>query len=157
MSSGSGDGKGEGKSELDAARPGAGGVVFRAGGELWFLPASIAMKVMPIPEMAEVPGGPVELRGVALVDGNMIPVVDALDEPWERLEQRTAPLSSHKEAMLVCAVLGETLGLVGIDVVATGRFEQGESAGEVKHDTETARTFDVAALVARVREGRWAV
>ena len=147
-------------SELEGARPGPGGVVFRVGGELWFLPASIAMKVMPIPEMAEVPGGPLELRGVALVDGNMIPVVDALDEPWgrlERLERRTAPHSNHKEAMLVCAVLGETLGLVGIDVVATGRFEQGESAGEVKHDTEIARTFDVAALVARVREGRWAV
>jgi hypothetical protein len=54
-------------------------------------------------------------------------------------------------------VLGETLGLVGIDVVATGSFESGESAGEVKLDEETARTFDVAALVARIREGRWAV
>ena len=143
--------------ELAASRPAAGGVVFRAGGELWFLPASIAMKMMPIPEMAAVPGGPLELRGVALVDGNMIPVVDALEEPLERLERTTPPLADQKEAMLVCTVLGETLGLVGIDVVATGRFEQGESAGEVKHETETARTFDVAALVARVREGRWAV
>ena len=110
-----------------------------------------------MPEMAGVPGGPPELRGVALVDGNMIPVVDAFEEPLERLERSAIPAQGHEQAMLVCAVLGETLGLVGIDVVATGRFEPGESAGEVKLGDETARTFDVAALVARIREGRWAV
>lgn len=141
-----------------AAKPAAGGVVFRVGGELWFLPASIAMKVMPIPEMARVPGGPLELRGVALVDGDMIPVVDALAPgPEERAEPEAVLLEPRRQAMLVCAVLGETLGLVGIDVVATGRFEPGELAGEVKLGDETARTFDVAALIARVREGRWAV
>jgi hypothetical protein len=59
--------------------------------------------------------------------------------------------------MLVCAVLGESVGLVGLEVVATGRFESGERAGEVKNGTETARTFDVAAVIAGVREGRWAV
>ena len=140
----------------DATKPAAGGVLFRIGGELWFLPASIAMKVMPIPEMAAVPGGPPELRGVALVEGDMIPIVDAVEEPLERIERSAMP-GPTKEAMLVCAVLGETLGLVGIDVVATGRFEPGDAAGEVKLGDETARTFDVAALVARVREGRWAV
>ncbi len=134
----------------------AGGVVFRVGSDLWFLPASIAIKVMPIPEMARVPGGPVELRGVALVDGNMIPVVDALEQaPLGLREGRRA--EPHNEAMLVCAFLGETLGLVGLEVVATGRFEPGESSGEVRLGAETARTFDVAALVARIREGRWAV
>ena len=141
----------------DTVKPPAGGVLFRIGDELWFLPASIAMKVMPIPEMAAVPGGPPELRGVALVDGDMIPIVDAVEEPLERIERSATSRPLAKEAMLVCAVLGETLGLVGIDVVATGRFEPGEAAGEVKLGDETARTFDVAALVARVREGRWAV
>ena len=144
----------------EGTKPAAGGVLFRIAGELWFLPASIAMKVMPIPEMAAVPGGPPELRGVALVDGNMIPVVDAFEEPLERLERSATPGDGApvgEQAMLVCAVLGETLGLVGIDVVATGRFEPGESVGEVKLGDEMARTFDVAALVARVREGRWAV
>ncbi len=139
----------------DTTKPGVGGVLFRVAGELCFLPASIAMRVMPLPEMAAVPGGPPELRGVALVGGHMIPVVDAVEEPLERLERSAANPGEH--AMLVCAVLGETLGLVGIDVVATGRFEPGESAGEVKLGDETARTFDVAALVARIREGRWAV
>ncbi|MCW5837689.1 MAG: chemotaxis protein CheW [Labilithrix sp.] len=124
-----------------------GGVVFRAGEELFFLPASIAMKISPIPEMARVPGGPLELRGVALVGGVMIPVVDVVE----------GPDAGPAGAMLVCAVLGESVGLVGIEVVATGRFEAGEGPGEVKFGDETARTFDVAAVIARVREGRWAV
>jgi purine-binding chemotaxis protein CheW len=129
-------------------RPGGhGGVVFRVAGEPFFLPASIAMKVIPVPSIARIPGGPHELRGVALVDGNMIPVVDVADE------RSAAPRAG--EAMLLCAVLGESLGLVGIDIVATGRFD--EEGGEVKVGNETARTFDVASVIARVREGRWAV
>lgn len=133
---------------VEGTTPAAGGVVFRIKDELWFLPASIAMKVTPIPEMAAVPGGPPELRGVALVDGDMIPIVDALEDRAER---------SAEGGMLVCAVLGELLGLVGIAVVATGRFDAGERPGEVTWGEQTARTFDVAALVARIREGRWAV
>jgi chemotaxis signal transduction protein len=132
-----------------------GGVLFRVGGELRFLPASIAMKVLPTPAMARVPGSPPELRGVALVDGNVIPVVDVLGD--EKVASRAARVKpGHCGAMLVCAVLGEAVGLVGIDVVATGRFESAAS-GDVKLGDETASVFDVAAVIARVREGRWAV
>lgn len=123
-----------------------GGVVFRASGELWFLPATIAIKVMPTPEIAPVPGGPRELRGVALVDGAMIPVVDVIE----------GAVGLASTAMLVCAVLGESVGIVGIDVLATGRFEATDQGG-VRHGDENARLFDVAAVIARVREGRWAV
>jgi chemotaxis signal transduction protein len=131
-----------------------GGVVFRVAGELCFLPASIAMKVMPIPQMASVPGGPLALRVVALVDGDMIPVVDVIEDA-----DASSPESSDRtgDAMLVCAVLGESVGLVGIQIVATGRFETAEHSGEVRLGNETARPFDVAAVIARVREGRWAV
>lgn len=152
-----------------------GGVIFRVAGELVFLPASIAMKVMPMPEIASVPGGPSELRGVALVDGNMIPVID-LGDP---VSSRLPPISSRTReaggfpgmvgAMLVCVVLGEAVGLVGIEIVETGRFEavHGRSADphlpgetpaiEVRHGAETARSFDLTGAIARVREGRWAV
>lgn len=144
--------------EGEATKRAAGGVVFRVGRKLWFLPASIAMKIVPIPEMAQVPGGPSELRGVALVDGSMVPVVDALThESPELVYTRGDPPEKRQGAMLVCVVLGEILGLVGVDVVATGRFEAGESSGEVKLGDEIARPFDVAALIARVREGRWVV
>lgn len=143
--------------EASAAKPQHGGVAFRVAGELYFLPASIAMKVSPIPEMARVPGGPLALRGVALFEGNMIPVVDALDVLDVLEEQPSGEVREPTGAMLVCAVLGESVGLVGIEVVATGRFETGERAGEVNVGGETARTFDVAAAIAKVREGRWAV
>ena len=126
-----------------------GGVIFRAGGALFFVPATIALKVMPCPEMARIPGAPPELGGVALVDGDMIPIIDVLGGGTS---------SGGKGApMLVCSVLGEGVGLVGIDVVATGRFEVGERPGEVKLGAEAARAFDVTGLLARVGEGRWAV
>lgn len=138
---------------MPGERLNVGGVVFRARGELFFLPASIAMKVMPAPEMAYVPGGPTELRGVALVDGDMIPVVDLGEERAPPRAGRTESAS----AMLVCAVLGECVAFVGMDVVATGRFEVDGVTGELKLGDETARSFDVAGVVARVSEGRWAV
>lgn len=128
-----------------------GGVVFRRGlagasAGLAFLPATIAMKIMPVPPYARVPGGPPELRGVALVDGDMIAIV--------------AAGSLQSDAMLVCAVLGEQVGLVGIEVVATGKFAAAEG-GDVHVTSEKepviARAFDVAQLIARVREGRWGV
>ena len=121
-----------------------GGVVFRRGPSsgLAFLPATIAMKVMPLPQIARVPGGPPELRGVALVDGDMIAIVNA------------GTLST--DAMLVCAVAGEQVGLAGIEVVATGKFEPAD-AGDVRMGAEIARAFDVATLIAKVREGRWGV
>jgi chemotaxis signal transduction protein len=121
-----------------------GGVVFRRGPSsgLAFLPATIAMKVMPLPHIARVPGGPPELRGVALVDGDMIAIVNA------------GTLST--DAMLVCAVAGEKVGLVGIEVVATGKFDPAE-AGDVQMGAEIARAFDVATLIAKVRKGRWGV
>lgn len=122
-----------------------GGVVFRIDGEPWFLPASIATKVIAAPTVARVPGAPPELRGVALVDGNIIPVIELGSATLER------------EAMLVCTVLGERVGLVGVEIVATGRFEAAGASGEVKTSGETARTFDVTSVIARVREGRWAV
>lgn len=96
-----------------------GGVVFRRSAPgtspgLAFLPATIAMKVMPIPAIGAMPGAPPELHGVALVDGDMIAIVKA------------GTLAG--DAMLVCAVLGEQVGLVGVEVVATGKFEAAESA-----------------------------
>jgi len=117
-----------------------GGVVFRVGEKLAFLPATIALKVMPAPAIARVPGGPHELRGVALVDGDMIAIV--------------AASAASSDAMLVCAVMGEQVGLVGVQIVATGRFEAVDG-GDVRHGDELARPFDLASLIARVHESRW--
>jgi chemotaxis signal transduction protein len=122
-----------------------GGIVFRAADHLHFLPASVAVKVMPVPAIARVPGAPRPLVGVALVDGETVPVIE---------------IGPARGALLVISFLGERVGLVGAEVLATGRFETTTASvhGEhVVHEGVVARLFDVAAVVAEVRAGRWAV
>jgi len=156
-----------------------GGVVFRVFGTdaLCFLPSTIAIKVTAIPEMAHIPGAPIELRGVALVDGAMIPIIEVVADGAEPSITRERA-SSDGRAMLVCTVLGESVGLVGIDVHATGFFDSDDAAEGADGDGDGAGApttkhvrvpsmhgegfmraglFDVAGVIARVREGRWAV
>ena len=119
----------------------SGGVVFRVGEELCFLPAGTAVKVSTVPDIARVPGGPRELVGVAIVDGETLPILAAGDA---------------RSAMIVVVDRGERVGLVGVEVLATGRFEPA-GEGAVAYGGGVARTFDVAALAQRVRETRWGV
>jgi chemotaxis signal transduction protein len=134
-----------------------GGVVFRVADALFFLPASIAGKVLPMPGVARVPGAPEELVGVALVEGEMVPVV-AVGELGSRGPRRSKsdrPRADNRP-MLVCTYLGERIGLVGLEIVATGVFDV--PGGErVVHAGAEVPPFDVAAVVSRLREGRWAV
>lgn len=146
------------------------GVVFRIGDRHHFLPAAVAQKVMSMPEVARMPGGPPELRGVALVDGNMIPIVDVnpLEAPPSSLRDLRQPRelrTPSSKAMLVALVpsspLGgaaglEPVGLVGLDVVATGSFES-EDGISARWGAAYAQPFDVVEAIARVREGLWAV
>jgi len=122
-----------------------GAVVFRAGDSLHFLPANVAVKVMPMPDVARVPGGPPELVGVGLVDGETLPIV-SLGE---------TPRPSARVAMLVLGYLGERIGLVGLEVLATGRFAL--HGDHVEYAGREARLFDVASLVTKISAGRWAV
>lgn len=117
-----------------------GGVVFRVGSELFFLPATVAQRVVPVPQIGRIPSAPPDLCGLALVDGEMIPVV---------------ALAGSRTAMLVVQYLGERVGIVGVDVIASGRFETQHD--RVVHRDEHARLFDVSAVVARVRDTRWVV
>ncbi len=135
-----------------------GGVLFRVAEQLYFLPATIASKVLPMPVMARVPGAPAELVGVALVEGEMIPVVAIGD-----LERRASRRSKNPDRaradsrpMLVCTYLGERLGLVGLVIIATGRFDSAHP-DQVSHNGVPAELFDVGAVFSSLREGRWAV
>jgi chemotaxis signal transduction protein len=135
-----------------------GGVLFRVAEALYFLPATVASKVLPMPGVARVPGAPPELVGVALVDGETIPVVALadLDGPGSRRPPAGERPRADNRPMLVCSYLGERLGLVGLEIVATGRFEAGE-AERVVCEGAVASPFDLGAVVARLRQGRWAV
>ena len=130
-----------------------GGVLFRVDGALFFLPASTATKVLPMPNVARVAGGPNLLVGIALVDGETLPVV-AVTDLDARGSRRPPPpdgVRADNRPLLVCTVAGEKVGLVGLSIVKTGRFESPE------HEGETATLFDVPAVIAKLREHRWAV
>lgn len=135
-----------------------GGVLFRVAEQLHFLPATIASKVLPMPGVARVPGAPAELVGVALVEGEMVPVV-ALGDLDTRGSRRLSPnerARADNRPMLLCSYLGERVGLVGLEIIATGRFESSDSE-TITHGGALAELFDVGAVFSRLREHRWAV
>jgi len=117
-----------------------GGVIFRVSGGLFYLPATVAQRVVPVPQIGRIPSAPPDLCGLALVEGEMIPVV---------------AVSDARTAMLIVQYLGERVGIVGVDVLATGRFEAVHD--HVLYSGEHARLFDVSAVVARVRDTHWVV
>ncbi len=129
---------------------GSGGVLFRVSERLYFLSAVIATKVLPMPRVARVPGAPVSLVGVALVDGEMVPVV-AIGDLDARGSRRPPPGErprADNRPMLVCTYMGERVGLVGLQIVATGKVSPQDGDAEV---------FDVGAVFSGLREHRWAV
>jgi hypothetical protein len=119
--------------------------VLRVEGALWFLPASVAVRVAPAPRVTPVPGGPRELVGIAMHEGTIVPVV---------------AIGSPRTEMIVCQHAGEPVGFVGGEVVRTGVFDVVPERPEmVSHEGVHVRPLDVATIYARVqlggRPGRW--
>lgn len=116
-----------------------GGLVLRVDGELRFLHGSVAVRVAAVPRVTSVPGAPPELLGIAMHEGAIVPVV---------------AIGAGRDAMVVCRHGGELLGLVGGEVVRSGRFPQAPDRPDaVLVDGESARALDVTALYARVQSG----
>ena len=107
-----------------------GGIMLRVDGALAFIPAAVALKVVPAPKVTRIVGAPDELLGIALHEGQCVPVV---------------AIGSARQTMVVCTFGGEPMGLVGGEVVSVG----------VAID-ETARPIDLAAIYARIQAGGWA-
>ena len=119
-----------------------GGVLLRLDGALHFIPASVALAVTSAPQIARVPGAPEALLGAALHEGEVVPVV---------------AIGAARESMLVCSYLGEKVGLLGAHIEATGLYDvDPEAADAVRHNGETARTLDLAAIYARIQGEGWA-
>jgi hypothetical protein len=122
-----------------------GGVVLRVGGELRFLPASLAVRVARAPRVTAVPGAPPELVGIAVHEGSVVPVV---------------AVGEARGDMVVCQHAGELVGIIGGEVVRTGMFDVApDRADAVLVDGERAGPLDIATVYARVqsgaRPGRW--
>jgi hypothetical protein len=121
-----------------------GGVLLRIDGALHFVPASVALAISPAPEITRVPGAPEQLLGVALHDGDVVPVI---------------AIGAARGAMLVCSYLGEKLAIMGAHIEGTGLYEpdgDGDKRDAVRHRGESAKSLDIAALYARVQGEGWA-
>jgi hypothetical protein len=124
---------------MDAKR---GGVLLRLDGGLFFVPASVALTLAAPPQIARVPGAPAGLLGIALQDGDIVPVI---------------AVGPARGAMVVCTYLGEKIGLLGAEIVGTGVFEvDAEAADAVRFGGERARSLDLASIYARVQGEGWA-
>jgi chemotaxis signal transduction protein len=126
-------------------RPRRGGLVLRAGGELRFLPASLAVRIVRAPRVTSVPGAPPELVGIAVHEGVVVPVV---------------AVGEARGDMVVCQHAGELVGIMGGEVVRTGTFDVAPDRPDVvMFEGERAPPLDIATVYARVqagtRPGRW--
>lgn len=123
---------------MDAAK--LGGVLLRVSGTLVYVAAADAVKLAPIPNITRVPGAPEGLLGVALHEGEVLPVVS---------------IGGDRESMLVCAHAGALLGIVGGCVVGTGMFDSTPDGSSVRYGDETATVLDVASLCAKTSPPSW--
>jgi chemotaxis signal transduction protein len=103
-----------------------GGLLLRVEGELRYLAASVAVRVVPMPPVEAVPGAPPDLLGIALHEGLVLSVI---------------AIGPRRDAMIVCQHAGELVALVGAEVVQAGTFEEGG-----------ASPLDLAAIYARASQ-----
>jgi len=112
----------------------AAGILIRHLGALYFLPTTVAQRVVSRPVISMVPG---TLLGMTLVAGRVLPVVDLRRQPGRR------PLQ-----IVVCDIDGEQVAIAGISAIASGFFDVSEDG--VKIGDEHVPPLDVAAEVQRV-------
>jgi hypothetical protein len=112
----------------------------RVDGSLVYLPAAVALRLAPLPQIARVPGGPKELLGIALHGGEILPILE---------------VGSAREAMVVCTFAGALVGLVGARVIGTGMFDTSADGESVLHAGETAMPFDLAGVCAQMQTASW--
>jgi hypothetical protein len=121
-----------------------GGLVFRVSDDgsrrrSFFLSADVAIKLVPRPQVARLPGAPPGLLGLALSDGAIVPILE---------------LGPDHATMILCLHRGEPLGLVGAEDIQSGVFPADE-AGGVNVDGETIRPLDLEEMYARVHGVTW--
>jgi hypothetical protein len=112
-----------------------GGLVVRVGERLYFVPSSLARKVVYRAAVSRVPGTSI---GMALVAGQVVSVIE-LDRP--------------RAELLLCEPGGEPVALAGVETVAAGWFEG--DAGSVQFEGQTVPELDVVGELRRVEQQLW--
>jgi hypothetical protein len=121
------------------AKPVRGGVLLLVDGALFFVPASLAVRIAPWPRVTPVPGAPPGLLGMAMHEGIVVPVLS---------------IGEARGEMVVVQYAGELVGLVGAQVVRSGTFPVvSDRADAIEHEGSPVRPLDVAAVYARVQSG----
>jgi hypothetical protein len=117
-----------------------GGVLMRVGDALVYVPAAAAVKLSQIPQITRVPGAPEGLLGVALHEGEILPIVS---------------IGPERDSMLVCMHTGALLGVVGGSIVETGMFDALEDGTSVRYGDETATVLDLGVISGRLAPPSW--
>jgi hypothetical protein len=91
----------------------AAGVLVLYRGERRFVPAEVALGILPRPVVSRVPGSGL---GMALVSGRVVPVVD---------------LGHDRRQLLLCDFAGEAIGLGGLELLGAGFFDRDGEAVRV--------------------------
>ena len=115
------------------------GVLVRVEETLWFLPASIAVRVASAPRVTPFPGAPPELLGIALHAGVVLPVI------------AIGPLRAE---MVICQHGGELVGIVGGSVLRSGSFDvPAERPDLIEYLGTRVHPLDLQAVYSRVQGG----
>jgi hypothetical protein len=113
-----------------------GGVIIRTDAQLYFVPASVAVRISPPPRVTPVPGAPPALLGIALHAGSVVPVMT---------------IGPERAEMVVCLAAGELVGVVGGKVLRTGTFDVVTHRPDlVEYEGEQAVPLDLHGLCASV-------
>jgi hypothetical protein len=111
------------------------GLLVRVGERLYFVPSSVARRVVYRTAVSRVPGTPI---GMALVGGQVVSVIE---------------LGRPRAELLLCEPQGEPVAFAGVEAIATGWFEQ--AAEGVICDQQTIPELDVVGELRRVEQQLW--
>jgi chemotaxis signal transduction protein len=115
-----------------------GGLLLRADAALYFVPATVAIRIASPPRITPVPGTPAALVGITLHEGVVVPVIS---------------IGSGRGEMVVCLHSGELVGIVGGSVVRVGAFERAgpASSDRVTHEGQIVEPLDVGTIYTQIQ------
>jgi hypothetical protein len=115
----------EGRSAEGDFAASAKGLIVRDGSSLFFVPGSVAERVVHHPRVSAVPGSDV---GMALVFGRIVPVIEL-------------GTTGHRRHALLCRSGGLRVALTGFEVLACGYYP--EEGANVRFGGELVQTLDL--------------